>query len=416
MTNSQMTISIPQPIFEKKEKSVLLRQTPLFFRVFSKIAENLKSGALVFTLPSGEKVGFGDPQSHHWGEISLKDYSAARRTILGGDIGFFESFANGEWDSPDLPAALYVIALNTSEIQPGLHGNKLLTWFDRLRHAYRKNSRAGSKKNISAHYDLGNDFYEKWLDRSMTYSSGLFDGHTNSLELAQENKYRALARKLELEHNQTVLEIGCGWGGFAEFLVKEFDVRVVGLTLSKEQLKYSRERIFKEGLADKIEFRLQDYRDVDGIFDKIASIEMLEAVGKEYWPTYFSKIHECLKPNGIVAFQAITIAEELFEDYASATDFIQRYVFPGGMLPSPNSLRDSVEASGLSWGTAENFGNDYAKTLSIWHAKFIDAWHEIELMGFDNHFNKLWRFYLSYCEAGFRAGTTDVFQVSAKKN
>jgi cyclopropane-fatty-acyl-phospholipid synthase len=231
------------------------------------------------------------------------------------------------------------------------------------------------------------------------------------LSSAQYNKYRTLAQSIELKEGDSVLEIGSGWGGFAEFAAKEIGAQVTGLTISPAQFEYAQERIFREGLADKVEFKLLDYRDASGQFDKVASIEMFEAVGKEYWPAYFQKVCELMKPGGAAGIQTITIADRFFETYANSTDFIKRYVFPGGMLPSVKVLKAEVARAGLSWQGASAFGLDYAATLAEWHRRFLAAWDEIGAMGFDNRFKKLWEFYLSYCEAGFRAATTDVMQI-----
>lgn len=410
-----MTRIATEQYFDDQRRQSVLKKTPLFFRLFAKIAQNVKEGALIFTLPTGEKIGFGDATSDIRGEIVFYDYAPAQRTVLGGDIGFFESFADEQWDSPDLSSALYVIALNTENLQPGFHGTALITWFDRLRHRLRKNSKAGSRKNISAHYDLGNAFYEKWLDSSMTYSSAMFADDTKTLDQAQNRKYAELAKQLHIAPGDLVLEIGSGWGGFAEFAARDLKANIVGITLSTEQLNYAKERVFRAGLAEKVEFRIQDYRDIVGTFDRIVSIEMFEAVGREYWTTYFSKIRDSLKPEGVAGIQVITIADRLYENYAAATDFIQRYVFPGGMLPSPSKLDEAIGAAGLSQTSKIRFGQDYATTLAQWHAQFVDAWQEISRLGFDDRFYKLWRFYLSYCEAGFRAGATDVVQISATK-
>lgn len=390
-----------------------MRSCPWLFRMFARVAGNIEVGALVFTLPTGAKVGFGNPDASNIGEIVLRRYDVAMRTLLGGDIGFFESFADGDWDSPDLSAALHVIALNTNQLQRGFHATAIVEWIDRLRHRLRANSKQGSKRNIAAHYDLGNSFYEKWLDGTMTYSSAKYDTTGTSLDDAQLNKYRSLATHIDIKPEDNILEIGSGWGGFAEYAAKTHGASVTGLTLSKEQLDYSKERIFNLGLAEKVKFKLQDYRDLDQTFDKIASIEMFEAVGRDYWPVYFDKVRTSLNPGGIAGFQVITIADALFDRYARASDFIQKYVFPGGMLPSQSILKAEIESAGMSIKKSTAFGQDYARTLAEWHQRFLGSWEEISTLGFDERFKKLWRFYLSYCEAGFKAGSTDVCQITA---
>ena len=303
-------------------------------------------------------------------------------------------------------------ARNADHIQGSFRAAPVLNFINNMSHAFNRNTRAGSKRNIMAHYDLGNSFYEKWLDRTMTYSSARFPSTDADLASAQLNKYKSLADSIGLQEGERVLEIGSGWGGFAEFAAKNMGANVTGLTLSPAQLDYARKRIFEAGLAEKVEFRLQDYRDVNGAFDKIVSIEMFEAVGQQYWQTYFDKVRDVLKPGGVAGLQVITIADRFYEPYLKSTDFIQRYIFPGGMLPSPSILQDHMKQAGLSLQSVNEFGQDYARTLAQWRHDFLAAWDEIREMGFDEKFKKLWRYYLAYCEAGFKAGTTNVCQVT----
>jgi cyclopropane-fatty-acyl-phospholipid synthase len=284
-----------------------------------------------------------------------------------------------------------------------------------LRHLSNANTKRGSRRNILAHYDLGNEFYAAWLDASMTYSSARFDAKVRDLETAQRAKYAALAEHLELKPGDHVLEIGCGWGGFAEFAAREYGVRVTGITISDEQLAYSCARMERAGLSDLVEIRRQDYRDVEGQFDKVASIEMFEAVGEKYWPAYFTKIADVLKPGGRAGLQIITIKDELFDAYRKRADFIQRYVFPGGMLVSLDRLKEETAKVGLVWRQAEAFGQSYADTLAEWTRRFTAKWGDIRAMGFDERFKQLWLFYLSYCEAGFRTGRTNVVQLELAK-
>lgn len=389
---------------------------PFFMLLACKMAARIRYGALKFILPDGRVLRFsGAEEIESEGVIIVKRWAFARRSVLGGDIGFFESFSDGDWESPSVTDVLYVFARNADVVREAFRATPLIAVVDRVRHNLNRNTRAGSRRNIMAHYDLGNAFYEKWLDRTMTYSSARFESGANDLSSAQTNKYASLARTIGLSHGESVLEIGSGWGGFAEFAAKEIGAKVTGLTISPSQLDYARERIFREGLSDRVEFRLLDYRDASGSFDKIASIEMFEAVGQEYWPTYFGKVQELLKPGGVAGIQTITIADRFFDTYSRSTDFIKRYVFPGGMLPSPNALRSEVERAGLSWQGAAAFGQDYARTLAEWRRRFLAAWEEIVAMGFDDRFKRLWQFYLSYCEAGFRAATTDVMQIRLAK-
>lgn len=374
----------------------------------------VRGGGIVLTTPDGQLIRFGEPTGP---EASLKvlKWRFARRVLISGDIGFAEGLMAGEWESDDLAALLTLIAANVERFHRLLEGSVIGKAANWLRHITRANTRAGARRNILAHYDLGNRFYEAWLDRSMTYSSARFDQHVRDLESAQQAKYRALAEHLDLKPSDHVLEIGCGWGGFAEFAAREYGARVTGITISDEQFNYARERMAKAGLSDRVEIRKQDYRDVEGQFDKVASIEMFEAVGEEYWPDYFNKIADVLKPGGRVGLQIITIQDRLFEKYRKRADFIQRYVFPGGMLVSLERLKQETAKAGLAWRQAEAFGQSYAETLAEWARRFQAKWNDIRAMGFDDRFKRLWLFYLGYCEAGFRTGRTDVVQLALAK-
>ena len=390
---------------------------PFFFRQVCRSLAKIQHAQLTFVLPDGRSLTFrGEDETDRTAVIEITSYDFARRAVFGGDIGFFESYADEQWTTPDLAACLYVFARNADYMQEAFQAAPILGFLNNMRHAINKNTRAGSKRNIMAHYDLGNSFYEKWLDPTMTYSSARFPTATDNLADAQINKYRSLAKAIELKPGDSVLEIGSGWGGFAEFAAKEVGANVTGLTLSPSQLDYARQRIHRAGLSEKVEFRLQDYRDVGDTFDKIVSIEMFEAVGKQYWQTYFDKVRDTLKPGGVAGLQIITIADRFFDRYLQSTDFIQRYVFPGGVLPSPTILKSHMENAGLSLRNVNEFGQDYARTLSKWHEDFLGAWDDIRTLGFDEQFKKLWRFYLAYCEAGFKAGTTNVCQLAAGRS
>jgi cyclopropane-fatty-acyl-phospholipid synthase len=374
----------------------------------------IRKGALIVTTPAGERLRFGDAAGP---ETSLRvhNWRFARRVLTSGDIGFAEGLMASEWESDDLAALLTLLAANVERFMRLLEGSflgKALNW---LRHLTRANTRSGARRNILSHYDLGNRFYEAWLDRSMTYSAARFDKHRHGLEGAQEAKYRALAAHLDLKPGEHLLEIGCGWGGFAEFAASQYGVRVTGITISDEQFNYARERIAKAGLSDRVEIRRQDYRDVEGQFDKVASIEMFEAVGEKYWSSYFGKIAEVLKPGGRAGLQIITIQDRLFEEYRRRADFIQRYVFPGGMLASLERLKQETANAGLAWRKVETFGQSYAETLAEWTRRFEAKWKDIRALGFDERFKQLWLFYLGYCEAGFRTGRTDVVQLELAK-
>lgn len=399
---------------DNREK--LLAGAPTSFRLVCNLVSRIKYGALTFVTPDGRALKFvGGEEPAAEGVIFIKDYAFARRTLFGGDIGFFEAFADDMWDTPDISDCLYIFARNVDYVREAFFAAPIVEWLDTLRHSLNKNTRSGARRNITAHYDLGNSFYEKWLDSTMTYSSALFPNPSADLGAAQTNKYKALAERIGAGPDDAVLEIGSGWGGFAEFAAKHIGAKVTGVTISKAQFDYAQSRIFREGLAEKVDFRLQDYRDVEGKFDKIVSIEMFEAVGKEYWPAYFRKIFDVLTPGGVAGLQIITIADRLYDRYERSVDFIQRYVFPGGMLASPSILKDQIERAGLVWKEANSFGQHYARTLREWRQRFISAWDDIRPMGFDERFSKLWRFYLGYCEAGFRAATTDVHQIVAAR-
>ena len=374
----------------------------------------LKGGSAAIALPDGRVLLFGDgagPQV----DFRIRSYRFARRVLKNGDIGFAEGLMAGEWESNDLSALLTLLASNVERFTRLLEGGPLGKAVHWLRHLSNANTKSGSRRNILAHYDLGNAFYSAWLDASMTYSSARFNAQVRDLEAGQRAKYKALAEHLDLKAGEHVLEIGCGWGGFAEFAAREYGARVTGITISDEQLAYARARMEKAGLTDRVEIRRQDSRDVEGQFDKVASIEMFEAVGEKYWPAYFAKIANVLKPGGRAGLQIITIRDELFDTYRKRADFIQRYVFPGGMLASVERLREETSKVGLVWREVEAFGQSYADTLAEWAKRFKAKWTDIHALGFDERFKQLWLFYLSYCEAGFRTGRTDVVQLELAK-
>jgi len=393
-----------------------LEGAPAVFRAAVRlIARNWAIGAVTFTMPSGQELCLTGSEPGPHARIAIKDFRFIRRALSAGDIGFAEGYMAGEFDTPDLPDLLYVFAANWDRVHHVTMGNPLAWTMNRIRHALKPNSRRGSKKNIHAHYDLGNAFYEQWLDSSMTYSSAKYARPGQPLPEAQTAKYRALADSMGLQAGQSVLEIGCGWGGFAEFAAGEVGAKVTAITISQEQYAFAKQRIFAAGLAERADIRMVDYRDVEGRFDRVASIEMFEAVGERYWPAYFGKIRETLAPGGRAGLQIITIADQYFEEYRSRSDFIQKYIFPGGMLPSEARLRAVTDKAGFVWTGIERFGRDYADTLAEWHANFDAHWPSIRPLGFDERFRKLWKFYLSYCEAGFRTQRTDVVQLALTK-
>ncbi|NJC42337.1 cyclopropane-fatty-acyl-phospholipid synthase [Brevundimonas alba] len=380
------------------------------------LASNWTFGRLTVLLPGGARHVLEGTEPGPAATFDVHNYRFAGRVFASGDIGFAEGYMAGEWDTPNLAVLIEALARNQDNFRRLTGGHPVMKAVHWLSHRMNRNSRSGSRKNIHAHYDIGNAFYAAWLDPSMTYSSARFSRLDMTLEAAQREKYAALARSMDLRRGQSVLEIGCGWGGFAEFAAREVGARVTGITISREQFDFARQRLFNAGLSEKADIQLIDYRDVTGRFDRVASIEMFEAVGEEYWPAYFGKIHDVLEPGGRAGLQIITIEDAVFEGYRRRTDFIQKYIFPGGMLPSERALQPVVTAAGLSWRTVDRFGQDYADTLRLWDERFQAAWDGIRAAnGFDERFRRLWRFYLAYCEAGFRIGRTDVIQLGLSR-
>ena len=362
----------------------------------------LGGGLLEVSLPDGGRFVFGDGEPV--AVMQVRDEQVFSRVLARGDIGLAEAWLDGEWSSPDVTALLTLLARNRAVLRQALYGAWHRLLLARVRHAFNRNSRAGSRRNIMAHYDLGNEFYRQWLDHGMSYSAALFGGNPAlPLEAAQDAKYRRILGRLAAAPGQRVLEIGCGWGGFAE-LATRAGLQVTGLTLSPAQLEWARERVPDADL------RLQDYRDTTERFDHVVSIEMFEAVGERWWPTYFRTVANALKPEGRAVIQSITIRDDLFANYRKGTDFIQQYIFPGGMLPSREIFRAQAARQGLTVRDEFAFGSDYARTLALWREGFEASWPQIAPLGFDETFRRLWLFYLSYCEAGFLAGSIDVVQ------
>jgi len=377
------------------------------------LLRRLQSGRLDLQTPDGEWLRFGPglaEQPH--AAISLTSWKPLVAALRHGDIGFAESFVAGEWTTPDLVALLRLAASNREQLESLVYGSRLGNWFYRLRHLLNRNTRAGSRRNIHAHYDLGNAFYELWLDPSMNYSSAWFDGDlTQDTTSAQKSKMRRALRQSGLKPGMRLLELGCGWGALAECATREFDAHVTGVTLSTEQLDYARDRLARLAPRVQADLRLQDYRDIaDAPFDAIVSIEMFEAVGHAYWPSYFELLHDKLASGGRACVQSITIRDELFERYLSGTDFIQQYIFPGGMLPSREQFRQHAAQAGLSVVDELAFGIDYAETLRRWRSQFQRQEPKVLKLGFDRRFLRIWDFYLAYCEAAFASGQTDVVQ------
>ena len=403
-----------QPIFNPTVPAAGSQQPmPARARIALKLMEQIRRGSLTVTLPDHTVMCFGDGMPH--GEIVLANWKVCEASIKNGDIGFGESFIAGDWSTPNLSALMDVMVGNRTHIEAVIYG----TWWGkclyRLKHLLNRNTRTGSKKNIHAHYDIGNDFYQLWLDSSMTYSSALFEGlqqptdDVTDMARAQQLKYRRIVDQLALKPGASVLEIGCGWGGFAEMCARDGH-HVSGLTLSAEQLRLARERLDAAGLSERCNLMLQDYRDQRGQFDGIASIEMFEAVGESYWASYFDTLKRSLNSGGRAVVQTITIDDTLFEAYRKSSDFIQQYIFPGGMLPSPSVFRAQAARAGLKVVDAFSFGQDYARTLHAWLRSFYAQERAVRAQGFDSAFVRTWAFYLAYCENAFKHANTDVIQ------
>ena len=375
--------------------------------LLGRVLRHLEFGRLTVILPSGRRVSHVGPLPGPHGVMEVHDTRAFRRLLTRGDVGFAEGYIAGDWSTPDLMALISVAAENVGRLDGMFEGFWPVRLWRRFDHALKSNSPKGSRRNIAFHYDLGNDFYRLWLDKSMTYSSACRIAPGQSLEEAQQEKLDRIADLLSLKGGEEVLEIGCGWGALAVHLAGR-SRRVTGLTLSAEQLAYARRRATYKGLADRIDLRLRDYRSETGRYDRIVSIEMLEAVGEAYWPAYFERLRRCLNPGGRIVLQAITIREDRFDAYRRTPDFIQRYIFPGGMLPTTAILTDQAQRAGLSVNHSETFGEGYADTLAEWRRRFDATWPQAAALGFRPDFKRLWDYYLSYCEAGFRSGTIDV--------
>jgi cyclopropane-fatty-acyl-phospholipid synthase len=392
-----------------------LDRLPASLRLAAMILSRQKRGRLDIVLPDGRTLRFRGAEPGPHGEIIARDLAFIRPVYSRGEIGFAESFMDQKFDTPDLATLLEYFTANWEGANRLAVGGRVAQFFFGLRHMLRANTKKGSKRNILAHYDLGNDFYARWLDPTMTYSSAIFSSPDQSLEDAQLAKYRSIARNLALKPGDHVLEIGSGWGGFAEVAAKEYGARVTSITISDAQYDWATKRIAAAGLSDMVEIVLRDYRDVKGQFDAVASIEMFEAVGEQYWPAYFTKIEQVLKPGGRATLQIITIDDKEFESYRKRAGFIQHYIFPGGMLPSERRLREEAAAVGLNFEIDAMFGESYARTLGEWAKRFDIAWDNIKGGKFNESFRRLWLYYLAYCEAGFRTGRIDVGQFVLKK-
>lgn len=383
-----------------------------FSQVFDMVSNGLECGIMDIRLDDGRVFRAQGAEPGPVGEIHIHNPDCFARLIREGDLGFSDAYLEGWWSTPDLEAFMDLIHMGADTVYDGFPGQALVRAYEKLRFWLQRNHREQAKKNISYHYDLGNEFYGLWLDETMTYSSALFETGQESLEKAQTAKYASMVDQMGAKPGDHVLEIGCGWGGFAEYAAKERGIKVTGLTISKEQLSFAQQRIQKQGLSDMVELRMQDYRDCTGKFDGIASIEMFEAVGEKYWPVYFNTVRDRLKDDGRATLQIITVADRRWEVYKRGVDFIQKYIFPGGMLPSPTVLCGEIEKAGLTVKHSIEFGDSYDQTLRRWYEVFNDRWHEVEQMGFDDRFRRMWNFYLTSCAGAFKTGNCDVTQIT----
>jgi len=388
---------------------------PRYFRRVFELACRMNNGRLDFVMPDGRIFRAEAPNPGFVAELQVHSPDVFTRLVREGDLGFCDSYLEGGWSTPDLQAFLDLLNQDNEDLYNGFPGMGLVRAYERMRFWLQSNTKAQAKKNISYHYDLGNDFYTLWLDDSMTYSSALFKSGQESLEKAQEQKYESMVDQMGAQPGDHVLEIGCGWGGFAEYAAGKRGLRVTGLTISQEQHDFAVARIRKAGLEDLVEIKMQDYRDETGMYDGVASIEMFEAVGEKYWPVYFETLGKCLKPGKNATLQIITLSEARFDAYRKGVDFIQKYIFPGGMLPSKSALQKEVANAGLVVRRQIAFGQSYSQTLRRWHAVFNDRWDDVARMGFDQRFNRMWNFYLTSCAAAFDSGNCDVVQVTVEK-
>ncbi|MBN8293844.1 class I SAM-dependent methyltransferase [Rhodobacter sp. NTK016B] len=388
---------------------------PRYFKpVFAQL-QRMNYGRLDLILPDGRRVRAQGTEPGLAAEITIHNPDAFARLIREGELGFADAYIEGWWTTPDLQDLMDIIFKDNPALLDDFTGMALVRAYERVRHWLRGNSKQQAKKNISYHYDLGNDFYALWLDDSMTYSSALFKTGQESLERAQEQKYAALVDSLGLKPGDHVLEIGCGWGGFAEYAAGQRGLKVTGLTISKAQHDFAVARMARAGLSDKVEIKMQDYRDERGTYDGIASIEMFEAVGESYWPAYFETVRDRLKEGAKATIQVITVPNERFPTYRKNVDFIQKYIFPGGMLISPARFAQEAQKAGLGWLSSIEFGESYSLTLRRWHESFTNAWDRIQTMGYDTRFKRMWDFYLTSCAGAFHTGICDVTQITVRR-
>ena len=389
---------------------------PRYFQQVFKVACTLQRGQLDFLLADGRTFRAIGRAPGPTVILNIHDPDVFARLLREGDLGFAEAYLEDGWSTPDLQGFMDLMVGGNDDVYYGFPAMGLVRRFERMRHWIRSNSRTGAKKNIAHHYDLGNRFYELWLDRTMTYSSALFQTGQESLEAAQRAKYASIVNRIGAKAGQHLLEIGCGWGGFAEYAASEHGLRVTGLTISQAQQNYATERIARAGLADRVTIKLQDYRDEIGTYDGIASIEMFEAVGEKYWPVYFNTVRARLKPGAKATLQIITIEEKRYDLYRKGVDFIQKYIFPGGMLPSPSVLKAEIGRAGLGVVGSYEFGESYSQTLRRWYETFNSHWDEVANLGFDQRFRRMWNLYLTSCASAFQFSNCDVTQITVERS
>ena len=385
-------------------------------KIFLKGIKKFPYGSLQIEWPDGKSQKIDAIHKGPNAKLKIVDSNVVREIIQGGSIKFAELYISKRIITNNLTNLMHYCALNNDQAEETFKITIFRYLYNKYLHFKNKNTKIQAKKNISHHYDLGNQFYKYWLDKSMTYSSAIFNGKNDNLELAQNNKYQKLADLSSIKNGDNILEIGCGWGGFSEFLAKNYDCQITALTISREQFKFTTERMEKANLTSKVKVVFCDYRNIKGQFDKVLSIEMFEAVGREYWKTFFEKIKTILKPNGNVGLQLITIDDKIYNVYKNNPDFIQKYIFPGGMLPSVEVLKNIIENTSFRINSINSYSNDYAKTLNIWNKEFNRNWTKIEKLGFDERFKLLWNYYLSYCEGGFLSKNIDLKQINLKLN
>lgn len=396
----------------KSSPTTKLSIAPKQLNILLSIADRIKFGTMDVQLPDGRFMRVEGDLPGPNGKIHIHNPQFSRRLLMEGALSFGEMYMDGWWSTPELQDVLDVIVLNHQTVGRRLPGAGLLRIRERLRHFLKANSKEGSRRNIAYHYDLGNDFYQLWLDQTMTYSSALFKDKDDSLKKAQENKFAVICDRLNCSPQKQILEIGCGWGGFAEYAIRERGLHVTGLTLSKQQKDFAQQKLFKAGLAERANIVMRDYRDEHGTYDGIVSIEMIEAVGEKYWPLYFKSLRDRLQPGCRAVLQAITIADSLYPKYRKGADFFQKHIFPGGMLMSPEVMRAQAAAVNLKAIHADSLADSYSRTLQTWRHQFNASWKMIAKLGFDERFRRMWNFYLAASAAGFSAGTIDVVQVS----